>query len=416
MANENWNMGEEIWQKVNEAIENFDKQAFDQKMNDAMNKAVEGSKKAIEGSKRAWEQGSVKMKEQMEQGSVRMKEQLEQGSNRMKNQLERNRTRNQLVRNKKKNKVAEAPKQQGVVVPYRMKGNTSGNLMVVFGWIFALLLGIAELVFFISFMTLGWPVFDWLLFGFGWGQAGSIWMITSGNKKVKKFQRSKRYWEMLKEKGYCSIESIAKRMGLSEKKVRKDIKRLLADGIFPQASLDDTGTCLIGNQEYYHMYQQAREQYLLNENNTQTQEVAQISEKDEAIGLEYLREIERIQRLVTDTEFVNSLQRLRELLEQIFQYAQKNPEVLEQQSKFWNYYLPTTMKLLKTYETLSEEVIQGENIQETKEEIKNMIVTINEAFETLLNSFYESVNMDVSTDISVLQTMLANEGLKKSDF
>lgn len=57
MANENWNMGEEIWQKVNEAIENFDKQAFDQKMNDAMNKAVEGSKKAIEGSKRAWEQG-----------------------------------------------------------------------------------------------------------------------------------------------------------------------------------------------------------------------------------------------------------------------------------------------------------------------------------------------------------------------
>lgn len=416
MANENWNMGEEIWQKVNEAIENFDKQAFDQKMNDAMNKAVEGSKKAIEGSKRAWEQGSVKMKEQMEQGSVRMKEQLEQGSNRMKNQLERNHTRNQLVKNKKKNKVAEAPKQHGVVVPYRMKGNTSGNLMVVFGWIFALLLGIPELIFFILLLSTGAGVFASLLFGFGVGLAGSVWMIASGNKKVGKFRRSKRYWEMLKEKGYCSIESIAKRMGLSEKKVRKDIKRLLADGIFPQASLDDTETCLIGNQEYYHMYQQAREQYLLNEQNTQTQKIAQKEEMGGEIGLEYLREIERIQRTVADVDLVNSLQRLRELLSQIFQYAQKNPEVLEQQSKFWDYYLPTTMKLLKTYENLSEEAIQGENIQETKEEIKNMIVTINEAFETLLNSFYESLNMDVSTDISVLQTMLANEGLKKSDF
>ena len=42
--------------------------------------------------------------------------------------------------------------------------------------------------------------------------------------------------------------------------------------------------------------------------------------------------------------------------------------------------------------------------------------TINIAFENLLDSLFEDAAMDVSTDISVLQTMLKQEGLTGSEF
>ena len=51
-----------------------------------------------------------------------------------------------------------------------------------------------------------------------------------------------------------------------------------------------------------------------------------------------------------------------------------------------------------------------------KEEIKKSLDVINQAFEKLLDSLFEDDALDISTDISVLQTMLAQEGLTGSDF
>lgn len=42
--------------------------------------------------------------------------------------------------------------------------------------------------------------------------------------------------------------------------------------------------------------------------------------------------------------------------------------------------------------------------------------TINLAFVKLLDSLFEDAAFDISTDITVLQTMLAQEGLTKKDF
>ena len=44
-------------------------------------------------------------------------------------------------------------------------------------------------------------------------------------------------------------------------------------------------------------------------------------------------------------------------------------------------------------------------------EIEQTLDTLNEAFEKLLDSLFEDVAWDVSSDISVLHTMLAQEGL-----
>ena len=90
---------------------------------------------------------------------------------------------------------------------------------------------------------------------------------------------------------------------------------------------------------------------------------------------------------------------------------EQHPELIDDLHKFLHYYLPTTMKLLKAYEELDKQEVQGENITTAKQEIENTLDTINTAFENLLDSLFEDTAWDVATDISVLQTMLAQEGL-----
>ena len=65
---------------------------------------------------------------------------------------------------------------------------------------------------------------------------------------------------------------------------------------------------------------------------------------------------------------------------------------------------------------MDRQPIQGETIQASKKEIDATLDTLNLAFEKLLDSVFQDTAMDVSSDISVLQTLLAQEGLTGDDF
>lgn len=84
--------------------------------------------------------------------------------------------------------------------------------------------------------------------------------------------------------------------------------------------------------------------------------------------------------------------------------------------KMMDYYLPMTVKLLDAYEDMDGQPVQGENITASKKEIEETIDTLNIAFEKLLDSIFRDTAWDVSTDISVLHTVLAQEGLTEDDF
>lgn len=58
------------------------------------------------------------------------------------------------------------------------------------------------------------------------------------------------------------------------------------------------------------------------------------------------------------------------------------------------------MKLLKAYEELDGQPSQGENIVNSKKEIEDTLDTIDQAFEKLLDSFFEEAAWDISSDIS----------------
>ena len=94
----------------------------------------------------------------------------------------------------------------------------------------------------------------------------------------------------------------------------------------------------------------------------------------------------------------------------------EHPEVIPDLKKLMEYYLPTTVKLLDAYEDLDRQPIQGENITSSKKEIEATLDTLNTAFEKLLDSIFRDMAWDVSTDISVLHTVLAQEGLTEDVF
>lgn len=84
--------------------------------------------------------------------------------------------------------------------------------------------------------------------------------------------------------------------------------------------------------------------------------------------------------------------------------------------RLMDYYLPTAIKLLEAYEELDRQPVQGENIVTSKKEIEETLDTLNAAFERLLDNLFRDTAWDVSSDVSVLKTMLAQEGLTGKDF
>ena len=76
-----------------------------------------------------------------------------------------------------------------------------------------------------------------------------------------------------------------------------------------------------------------------------------------------------------------------------------------------NYYLPMTVKLLNAYAEMDAQPVQGETILASKREIEGTLDTLNLAYEKLLDELFADTALDVSSDISVLNTLLAQEGL-----
>ena len=97
--------------------------------------------------------------------------------------------------------------------------------------------------------------------------------------------------------------------------------------------------------------------------------------------------------------------------QKIFDEVKRDPKKLPQIRRFMDYYLPTTLKLLNSYDRMSAAGVSGENIDSTLAKVEGMMRTIVAAFEKQLDSLYGSEALDISTDITVLETMMAREGL-----
>lgn len=133
-----------------------------------------------------------------------------------------------------------------------------------------------------------------------------------------------------------------------------------------------------------------------------------------AQGKGALEEMRRLNDSIQDAAISAQIERLSQVSDKIFQQVQKNPTQLPQIRKFMSYYLPTTLKLLNAYDRMSGTGVSGENIDTTLAKVEGMMRTIVAAFEKQLDSLYGAEALDISTDITVLENMMAREGLVDS--
>lgn len=130
-----------------------------------------------------------------------------------------------------------------------------------------------------------------------------------------------------------------------------------------------------------------------------------------ADGKKAITEMKRLDDNIADPAISAQIVRLQQLAGKIFAQVEQNPEKLPQIRKFMNYYLPTTLKILNAYDRMGEQGVFGENITSTMQKVEGMMSTIITAFEKQLDSLFGSEAMDISTDMVVLENMMAREGL-----
>jgi len=124
-----------------------------------------------------------------------------------------------------------------------------------------------------------------------------------------------------------------------------------------------------------------------------------------------LREIRELNEAIKDPGVSERIDRIGELTASIFRVVREKPEHTEEVRKFMNYYLPTTLKLLKSYSLMEKQSYQGDNIQSSRKKIEDVLDTLVRGFEQQQDRLFRTEAMDVETDISVLETMMASDGL-----
>ena len=124
-----------------------------------------------------------------------------------------------------------------------------------------------------------------------------------------------------------------------------------------------------------------------------------------------IAEMKRLDDNIADPGISADIVRLEQVSQKIFDEVKRDPGKLPQIRKFMEYYLPTTLKLLNAYDRMSGAGVSGENIDTTLAKVEGMMRTIVAAFEKQLDSLYGAEALDISTDITVLENMMAREGL-----
>ena len=216
-------------------------------------------------------------------------------------------------------------------------------------------------------------------------------------KKVKMFRK---YLMLIGMRKSVSISTLAKATRRSHKKVCDDLQDMLDQGILPIGYLDLANDKLVLTTD-------GIEDELDEEDEEEKQEEAR---PDDSI----LAEIRAVNDSIPDPVMSAKIDRIEEITGKILDYQRKYPAKAGQLRNFLNYYLPTTLKILRAYAQLEEQGIEGENISAAKARIEGMMDKVVEGFEKQLDKLFQNDVLDISSDVAVLEKMLDNDGLGSS--
>lgn len=293
-----------------------------------------------------------------------------------------------------------------------------GGISTITGFTFTLISGIFHLVGIATGASL-----TSIPFALGLGAlVGGGTLLSSGIRSLGRVSRYKVYLKALGKNTHIALEKLSRSVGKPVKFVRKELQGMINQGLFLEGHLDHEEQNLITSDETYAHYEQSRLQMEARKqaeaaapkqpSSTPDPKVQEVLDRGNA----YLREIRRCNDEIPGEEISAKISRMEAIVQRIFERAKAHPEIIPDLKKLMDYYLPMTIKLLNAYADMDRQPIQGDTIRASKQEIYTTLDTLNLAFEKLLDSVFQDTAMDVSSDISVLHTLLAQEGLTGDDF
>ncbi len=293
-----------------------------------------------------------------------------------------------------------------------------GGISTITGFTFTLISGIFHLVGIATGASL-----TSIPFALGLGAlVGGGTLLSSGIRSLGRVSRYKVYLKALGKNTHIALEKLSRSVGKPVKFVRKELQSMINQGLFLEGHLDHEEQNLITSDETYAHYEQSRLQMEARKqaeaaaprqpSSTPDPKVQEVLDRGNA----YLREIRRCNDEIPGEEISAKISRMEAIVQRIFERAKAHPEIIPDLKKLMDYYLPMTIKLLNAYADMDRQPIQGDTIRASKQEIDTTLDTLNLAFEKLLDSVFQDTAMDVSSDISVLHTLLAQEGLTGDDF
>jgi 5-bromo-4-chloroindolyl phosphate hydrolysis protein len=228
---------------------------------------------------------------------------------------------------------------------------------------------------------------------------------------------------VLNGRTYCTIKELSAAGSRDAEFVIKDLRRMIRTGWFAEGYLDQQETCLMTDYATYTQYLEtvkyAQEQREAEQRETEKwanrEGGAELKETIDE-GRNYIRVIKAANDALPEEEISEKLEQLEEVTSKIFDYVEQHPEKLPEIRKFMCYYMPITLKLVNAYQKFDSHGMNTSEIEETKLEIKGTLDTINKAYQNLLKKLMQADILDVSSDISALETVLAQEGLTEDDF
>jgi len=193
-----------------------------------------------------------------------------------------------------------------------------------------------------------------------------------------------------------TLAHMAATFGVSVNRLCKDLRRMLSKGILPTGYLDLAEGKLFLTEMGYRR-PEPREW---------AGEQSRSEQEDDL-----LRQIRQVNDEIPDKAMSAKIRRIEEISGKILAYQKTHPNREAQLRSFLNYYLPTTLKILRAYAQLEAQGIEGENISAAKARIEGMMDQVVAGFEKQLDRLFQDDAMDITSDVEVLENMLRKDGL-----
>ena len=219
--------------------------------------------------------------------------------------------------------------------------------------------------------------------------------------------------EKLNAQKGLAVEMLADLTHQTKKKVLKKLRSYIHKGWLNAWLDDETETLYLTAEDYRAAKEKAAAAAVQPQPQPEKAETG-----DAPLNLDTARRfaavLEKEQQLMQDAQAREELAAMYKTTTAICDWLEAHPESQPKTRRFAEYYIPTTLKLLHTYNDVQGQ--QGENAETIRRDIAGILHTLNQAYENLYNNLLSDVAMDISSEIAALQGMLANDGLTGREF